>query len=428
MPKQHRTQLAAVAAACLLAAGAAQAQDAFRFSGFGTIGASITDTDDAQFVTPGQPGNGATKDVSFAPDTKLGLQGSYRFNSMFSATVQAVTKYTGEGDWDPTLEWAFVKAQPAAGLTIRAGRIGAPIFAISDFREVNYANIWVRPPLEVYSQVTFSSVDGADISYQHTFGPAIVTGTVFGGRMKNDYNNAVVELENTIGLNLTAEFDNGLTLRAGYAQGDLSIGGGRLPTLIGGLRTTATLLAALPGYATSARALAAQLEAKEQASFAGIGATWDLGQWVFNAEYTMRRADHWVSDSTGWYASAGYRLGKVTPYVYLSQLKVDELKLSNPVSTTAVTAAGAAGAAARASVAALRAGVAGVIAAQDYGQKTVAIGARWDAFKSVAFKAQLERIKPDGSANGQFYVSPTSTTTINGDSVNVFTLSADFVF
>lgn len=42
MPKQHRTQLAAVAAACLLAAGAAQAQDAFRFSGFGTIGASIT--------------------------------------------------------------------------------------------------------------------------------------------------------------------------------------------------------------------------------------------------------------------------------------------------------------------------------------------------------------------------------------------------
>lgn len=420
MPKQHRTQLAAVAAACLLAAGAAHAQDAFRFSGFGTIGASITDTDDAQFVTPGQPGNGATKDVSFAPDTKLGVQGTYRFNNVFSATVQGLTKYTGEGDWDPSLEWAFIKAQPAAGWTVRAGRIGAPIFAISDFREVNYANLWVRPPIEVYSQVTFSSVDGADVSYQHTFGPAIVTGTVFGGRMKNDFNNTEVELENTVGLNLTAEFDNGLTLRAGYAQGDLSISGGRLPTLTGGLRTTAVLLGGLPGYAASARALASQIEAKEKASFTGIGATWDLGQWVFNAEYTVRRSDHWVSDSTGWYASAGYRLGKVTPYVYVAQLKVDEQKLSNPVTATAVSLGGA-------QVAALRAGIAGVIAGQDYGQKTVAIGARWDAFKSVAFKAQLERIKPDG-ANGLFHVSPTSTSNISGDSVNVFTLSADFVF
>ncbi|MCH2241626.1 MAG: porin [Aquabacterium sp.] len=420
MPKQHRTQLAVVAAACLLTAGAAQAQDAFRFSGFGTVGASITDTDKAEFVTPGQPGNGATKDVSFAPDTKLGLQGSYRFNSVFSATAQVLTKYTGAGDWDPSLEWAFVKAQPVSGLTIRAGRMGAPTFAISDFREVNYANLWVRPPLEVYAQVPLASIDGADISYQHTFGPAIVTGTLFGGKQKSDYNNTEIELENAVGVNFTAEFDNGLTLRAGYSQGDLSISGGRLPTLVGGLRSTAVLLGALPGYAANATALANQLGATEQATFTGIGATWDLGQWIFNAEYTVRRGDHWVSDSTGWYASAGYRLGKVTPYVYVAQLKVDEQKLSNPVTATAVSLGGA-------QVAALRAGIAGVIAGQDYGQKTVAIGARWDAFKSVAFKAQLERIKPDG-ANGLFYVSPTSTSNISGDSVNVFTLSADFVF
>lgn len=217
MPIQPRTPLAALAVAALLATGAAHAQDAFRFSGFGTIGASITDTDDAEFVTPGQPGNGATKDVSFAPDTKLGLQGSYRFNGVFSATAQVLTKYTGAGDWDPELEWAFVKAQPVSGLSIRAGRIGAPIFAISDFREVNYANLWARPPIEVYSQVTFSSVDGADISYQHAVGSAIVTGTVFGGRMKNDFNNAEVKLDKALGLNLTAEFDNGLTLRAGLS-------------------------------------------------------------------------------------------------------------------------------------------------------------------------------------------------------------------
>lgn len=420
MPNKPRTPLAALAIACLLATGAAHAQDAFHFSGFGTVGASITDTDKAEFVTPGQPGNGATKEASFAPDTKLGLQASYRFNSVFSATAQVLTKYTGAGDWDPALEWAFVKAQPVSGLSIRAGRMGAPIFAISDFREVNYANLWVRPPLEVYSQVTFSSFDGADVSYQHTFGPAIVTGTVFGGRMKNDFNNAEVKLDKALGLNLTAEFDNGLTLRAGYAHGDLTLAGGRLPTLVGGLRTTATLLGALPGYANSANALANQLEAKEKASFTGIGATWDLGQWIFNAEYTVRRSDHWVSDSTGWYASAGYRLGKFTPYVYLSQLKVDEQKLSNPVTATAVSLGGA-------QVAALRAGINSVIAGQETGQKTVAIGARWDAFKSVAFKAQLERIKPDG-ANGLFYVSPTSTSNISGDSVNVFTLSADFVF
>ncbi|MFZ5520019.1 MAG: hypothetical protein ACOZD0_02310 [Pseudomonadota bacterium] len=433
MPNKPRTPLAALAIACLLATGAAHAQDAFHFSGFGTVGASITDTDKAEFVTPGQPGNGATKEASFAPDTKLGLQASYRFNSVFSATAQVLTKYTGAGDWDPALEWAFVKAQPAAGWTIRLGRMGAPIFAISDFREVNFANTWVRPPLEVYSQVALSSFDGADVSYQHSFDSAVVTATVFGGEMKSNFNNAEVTLKNEIGFNVTAELESGLTLRAGYSQGELRVAGGRIASLLAGTNqlasnsATALIRAGLPAALSDA---AAALDARKRASFSGVGASWDINNWLLNAEYTWRRADHYISDSTGWYASVGRRIGKVTPYIYYAELKVDELKLNNPITATDINAAAGLLAGLRAPLAGLAGGYAAVAAGQDFGQKTVAVGARWDAFKSVAFKAQLEHIKPQSSnavANGLFLPAD-STTNLKGKSVNVFTLSADFVF
>lgn len=435
MRKQQRMQLAAVTAACLLAAGAAhaQAQDAFRFSGFGTVAGSVTDTDKAEFVIPGQPSRGATKQFAFSPDTKLGLQGSYRFNSVFSATAQLLTKYTGAGDWDPAIEWAFLKAQPAAGWTLRAGRMGAPVFAISDFREVNYANTWVRPPLEVYSQVALSSFDGADVAYQHTFGSTVVTTTVFGGNLKSTFNNADVTLKNEIGINVTAELDNGLTLRAGYSQGDLRVAGGRIATLVSGSNALAAspavglIRADLPA---ALREAAATLDERERASFSGVGASWDVNNWLLNAEYTWRRGDHYVSDSTGWYASVGRRIGKITPYAYYAELKVDELKVPSPVRASDI--AGAAGplAALRAPLTAMYGGYAAVAAGQDFGQKTIAIGARWDAFKSVAFKAQLEHIKPQGDnavANGLF-LPTSSTTNLKGESVNVFTVSADFVF
>jgi hypothetical protein len=46
---------------------------------------------------------------------------------------------------------------------------------ISDVRNVGYANIMLRPPNEVYRQVTADNADGGDIIYQHSFGDSTLT-------------------------------------------------------------------------------------------------------------------------------------------------------------------------------------------------------------------------------------------------------------
>ncbi|MGM3021133.1 hypothetical protein ACS2UM_27095, partial [Bacillus cereus group sp. BC317] len=84
------------------------------------------------------------------PDSKVAIQGTQTFTNTVSATAQIMTKYDAEGDYIPKFEWAFAKWQAMPGLNIRAGRMGAPYFMISDFRDVGYANTPVRPNLDVY--------------------------------------------------------------------------------------------------------------------------------------------------------------------------------------------------------------------------------------------------------------------------------------
>ena len=119
--------IAALAGTCGLASSAAHADatswdPSWAFSGFGTIGYVKTNSDQADFVSPGQAA-GASKEGSFNPDSKIGGQINAKANSVFSGTVQALSKYYGDGDgnWRPTVEWAFLKAQVTPELAIRVG-------------------------------------------------------------------------------------------------------------------------------------------------------------------------------------------------------------------------------------------------------------------------------------------------------------------
>lgn len=413
---------AAIALACLATCASAQAEDSgLRLSGFGTIGAVRTSTDDVDFVTPGQPGDGATKaGFSFSPDTKLGVQADYRVNSMFSATLQVLTKENGKGNWNPSPEWAFVKAQITPSISARVGRMGAPFFMISDFRDVNYANLWVRPPLEVYGQVPINNFDGADLSYKTDIGSTTLTSTVFAGPSIAYYEQSKIKLSNQVGFNTTAEIGGNLTLRLGYVRNKLSIDNDRLPAVSAAYRALAP--AAIAGGLSSSDLLyfADQVATqKARSSFLGLGATWDQGNWILSGEFTKRRSDSYVPDTTGWYASVGYRVGKFTPFVYLSRTQIDS-QPANPIPAD-VSAGGY--------TAAMRTASAYGTAILDSGniaQKSAALGVRWDAFKNTAIKAQVESIKPD-SPTGLMFDS-TSTANVRGKRINVLSLSVDFVF
>ena len=395
------TPLAALLAAMAVPAQA-QSSDMFSVSGFATVGIVGTNTDGAHYVMPGQV-RGATKDFSGEVDSKLGLQVNGRFSPMFSGTVQLLSKQNGDGNFTPGLEWAFLKAQLVPGAAVRVGRMGAPFFAVSDFRNVGYANTWLRPPVEVYGQVPFSQFDGADFSYQTALGGATVNLQLYGGQAKDTYERTDIKFKKMVGFNGTAEFD-GFTLRLGHVEGKVTVESATLNQLVTGLR-------GVPMAAVSS--VGDQLSATDKkAAFTGFGVSFDQGNFVGSVEYTMRRCECYIADTTGWYATLGYRVGKFTPYGTVSQLKVDSSNVNNTIPLGVNT-----------QLTTLKLTVDGLVATQHVAQKAVGLGLRWDLMRNVALKAQYDRVKPE--TIGLFTAEQAG---FGGKNVNVYSLAVDTVF
>jgi len=389
----------ALAAAAALLSNSAIAQDAglpsFAFSGFGTVGVVRTDTDLAEYGIAGQP-EGATKSADFGVDSKIGVQGTVTFNPIFSATAQLLSKRNHEAKWTPELEWGFVKARINDTFSARVGRMGTPYFMVSDFRNVGFANTWIRPPLEVYNQVPVPTFDGADLLISHAFGDVNVNAQVYVGNSKARLPGGVkVEANDLVGFAATAEVGP-VTLRVGHAQTTLEVESNRLDTLLRGLRSV------------GASGLADEMEVDgKKATFSGVGASLDWNNIIGSFEYTWRRTDSYLADTAGWSALGGYRVGTWTPYVqYASLRQKSKTSVGSPTP-----------------VAALNAGANALYA--DVGQDSTALGVRWDAYKNIAVKAQYDRVKTHNGGNGQF-INPKPG--FGSDAVNVFALAVDFVW
>lgn len=415
----------AVLAACATAHADYTSPDGqFRLSGFGTLGVSRTSTNDALFNYPGQ-GGGADKKASLNPDSKIALQGSYKFTPTLSATTQLMMKYDADGEYVPNPEWVFAKWQPTSALSVRGGRMGAPFFMVSDFRDVGYANTTVRPNLDVYGQVPVSYFDGADAAYQLDVGSVTLTSTLWAGNAKSDFSSALrrsgaavppteVRIDHAVGLNVLAEFSSGYALRVGHMQGKLTTKSALAQSVMAAARS---ILA--PDAAQSVVDTVTTDDTK--ATFSGIGFTVDRDNVVAAAEFTKRKVNKgYIADTTGWYVLGGYRIGSVLPYVSFSKLKVDDPNAAMPAGAPGFGAA-------------VVGGVQGILNTQKISQRTTSVGVRWDVVRNVALKAQYDRVSKPANSNGLFLVADPATASAqsflaNKKDINVFTVSMDFVF
>ncbi len=440
---RHLPLAAAALVACAGAHAGYQSPDGnFSLSGFGTLGAAKTSTNEAVMNYPGQRG-GATRHASFDPDSKLAVQGTYKFAPTLSATTQVMTKFDGDGQYEPKVEWIFGKWQATPGLSIRAGRMGAPYFMISDFRDVGYANLAVRPQLEVYGQVPVSQFEGADISYQLNLGDTTITSSLWAGDSHSKYTSAlnkpssVLDVKKTRGITINADLGNGITLRGGHTRGEINVkndAGTLLKAGVAGLQTALTPYLASPtasaAYSSLNTVYALVNPDKDKATFNGIGMTYDVDNWVFNTEFTKRKTKGFIADTTGMYAQLGYRVNSFTPYVGLAKIKSDR-RASNPVYATALPGGLAAF---NSSFTTIRQGVQQTLNTQKFDQKTFTLGSRWDYSSNLALKFQWDRTSKPADAGGMFLAKSsdaelsTTSFTATKKTVHVFTLSADFIF
>jgi hypothetical protein len=414
-----KKRIIASALALSFAVPCAFAQDAsnVRISGFGTGALTWTNTDQAEFARPNQQ-TGAKKNPTTGVDSNLGLQIDYKVNNWLSLTGQGLVRKDAQDDFGAEASWAFAKAKVSDDVSFRIGRMGMPAFMISDYRNVGYANTMLRPPAEMYSQMLFNTIDGADVTWQHSYGDTTYTAQFAVGKNKTDLISELsVDARRITALNLVAEHGP-LTVRFGRVDGHVTLNNS---TSLAGLVNTLNTVAA--GYRLpSAAQLATDVDVRDKkASFTSVGASLDWNNIVVQSEYAKRKTDSYINDTTSWYVMGGYRFGKILPYYSHAKLSIDgSVNNGMPAACPAGSPA-----ACTPTVAALSGVVAGLryVGLGQGEQQTDSIGVRWDFRNSVALKVQFDHVRPNKASGLLINAKPGFNS-----AVNVGAVALDFVF
>nr|WP_315212129.1 porin [uncultured Duganella sp.] len=398
--------LSALAATAATQASAGVLDDGnLTISGFGTLGVAKSNTDDAQFARYNQA-EGVGDKARIGLDTNLGLQATYKMNDWLSGTVQVLTRKTTSDSYSTDLTWGFLKARVNDEVSVRVGRIVMPIFLISDYQNVGYANTMMRPPIEMYGQEPMENADGADINYQRAFGDFNFTGQAFVGRSRGKLfvptgaGSVANYRAPAAGISLGGEYGP-FTVRVGHARADLKI---KDLAPINSLGATLRQV----GFAQLASDI--NLTDGKKIAFTSLGATMDWNNILVQTEYAQRRAKDpvYIPDTNAWYFMTGYRLGKFLPYYSHAATKDAGSSVNLPANFP------------RAGV--LSSTVRSTLTSAE--QTSDLIGVRWDFAKSLALKVQVDRVKPKTKSGMLIFASAAGYR----NSVTVVGASLDFVF
>jgi hypothetical protein len=399
--KARPTALVAALIACGAVHGAAQAQSMpeFKFSGFGTLSAVHSNDKNSDF-TGGRyqfTGAGHTRSTSLDPDSKLGGQVDAVFSDKLSGVVQVVTQHQYDNSYTPMVEWANLKVQLLPELSLRVGRIAAPTYLLSESRFVGYSYPWVRPPTEVYFVAPITSNDGVDATWRSTVAGANNTVQAYYGNSSVKFNGGGAKSKPAWGVNDTVDIGS-LALRVGYNSLKIDLD----------VPSVQPLLDAATQYGFADIANKYKFKGIPTTALA-FGANYDPGNYFVMAEVIDYKAAGFLADARAWYVSAGYRFGSLTPYLTHSSTNA-------PIETETGFAGPFKG---------LNDVFTSTAESFNGTQHSTSIGLRWDAMKNLALKAQFDHLTTGSHSDGRLQGYPGF---VQGSSVNVVTVAADFVF
>jgi hypothetical protein len=314
MKRSKPAALAALSLGAVLAAAPACATE-FELSGFGSIvagrsfGACTPDNALAsafnasctRFVVDWSHGGVYTDNVSFRPESRVGVQGTARVNPQLSATVQVVGRLVDAPF--AQVEWAYLTWSPTPEWTFQAGRKRVPLFFYSDFQDVGYAYPWIRVPPDVYGWDVVN-YNGANATWSKTLGGWSLRSSVFGGAetsRRNGYSRIFYDEPKDVkwpriagaDLEFARDWFTGrvVYMRSGYEQVDRNTG---VPDV-------------QPSGATSGRHKAY-----------GGSVNIDLGNFLARSEYSVFDRSRYAYKAKSWFVSAGWRFGNLTPMLTVS--------------------------------------------------------------------------------------------------------------
>jgi len=339
----------------------------FSISGFGTLGVTHSSLSTADYSSTAFEPNGAghTRRYDLQDDSLIGVQLTAHITDKLSAVLQIVSQHSYDNSYTPHVEWANIKYAFTPNFSVRVGRIDVPTFANSDYRDVGYANPWLRVPVEVYNANPITHSDGLDASYRFRVGPTVNTVRTMVGVSSFHTPQGPLDIKGTdlVGVFDTIEY-GAFTGHFGYAHGQINLRG--FP----------------PGY-----------NFQSAASYS-LSVAYDPGKWFVQAELGRVTVNNITPGYVNGYITGGYRIRSFTPYVTYAQSH----SLGRPTIT----------------------------GNPNLGQQDASIGVRWDVAKNIDLKAQFDHVwMPSDSAGSLINMQSNYRL---GSGTNVASLALDFVF
>jgi len=327
---------------CILFTGVVNAD--IKFSGFTSINAGkvLSGTGVPQYDVPptflaDYPIVSAySEDISFKPESLFGLQISADLMDGLSVTGQIVAR--GANDFNATVEWAYLSYELNDNWTIQAGKKRLPLFYYSDFYDVGYAYVWMRPPADNYTWQIFN-YNGINALYNGEIGDWFVTGNLYYGEEDDKDNKLLSEF---FFLEPTREIWRDMT-------------GGVLQLSKDWFEIRLTHMTYKNERFRSGERTLFDGETSRTGKFYGMAINLDFEKFFVLTELNRLDLDGNLDTSM---VSVGYRLDAVTPYVSYSKFETKDAEDGEEHSTTS-------------------------------------IGIRWDFHSSAAFKIQFDEVKDE---------------------------------
>lgn len=331
-------------------------------SGFISVRGGKIDDEDVVYLSTLDDG------FSFSEESVAGLQVDSRLSEKLSMSLQ-IRAATSEDGVD--LEWGYLEYAFAPDLKVRAGRLRAPGFMLSEFLDVGYAYPWVQVPYEVYGWLPFSHYEGMDLRYWTSVGDVDIRLTPHAGTT-TDQQLAMGKLEFSgqssefAGLDVQMTYDI-FTLRAGYSKYRFTLTNSVLDNFIGPVVEGVTIVPETP-YNTGVETLGlisyvedvmvngaladaiagaggdplmvgllqaeqnsllAQLEpyrsiptmnGDQDGEFYGVGFSVDNGSLLMMSELSSSSIEGIYPDVESGYVMLGYRFGNWMPHITFAKM------------------------------------------------------------------------------------------------------------
>lgn len=382
----------------LLLPGLALGQEFWTVSGFASLGAGRIQDDNLEFMDYN------SERWSFEGDSVLGLQLDLNLAERLSLVTQVVSRgyhWDNTSEFEPELDWFFLRYQLNANWRARVGRMRTPLYLYSETLDVGYSYAWARPPMDVYSPLTspFANFDGADLVYLSDWDDYSLDIQLLAGKMRRGRDSMTIDVDPMLGGNITLQNED-LSLRYGLLMMNTDIRLGAYDRVENYYQLAGSAIAAFIGVDISQQfdAISNGFSADNNwFAYQSLGMRWSPGRFttiaeVFDNHNTDNQYDH---KARGGYLSLLYQLPPFTPYVvagyYDSKFGKDALAAVN--STYAFWPANQTLPLLQVQVDTLdqlRQLTVDYIDSLNYTQKTWTLGIRYDLMSNVALKAEWQ--------------------------------------